>query len=170
MAKTFDRSHIRHRLMRVAWRDHDGFSLIELMIVVAIIAILAALGIPAFQRQLQQSRESSAKSALLDLARREETFYSTNNVYTTQLDSLGYSANNIANNSIQIPSTSENYYTVTIQPATAGTTASTYIATATPVAGGPQASDVCGTYEINSVGAQSNPGATGTGTGGTSCW
>jgi type IV pilus assembly protein PilE len=169
MAKTFDKARFHPRSTRVTWHHHDGFSLIELMIVVAIVAILAAIALPAYQKQIQQSRESSAKSALLDLARREETFYSTNNNYTTQLDSLGYA--NIVGNAIQVPNTTnEDYYTVTIQPAAAGTTASSYIATATPVAGGPQASDACGTYEINYLGVQSNVGATGTGSGGLSCW
>ncbi len=169
MAKTFDNAHMHHRSARVTWRHHVGFSLIELMIVVAIVAILAAIALPAYQKYIMQSRESAAKSALLDLARREETFYSTNNTYTTQLDSLGYATANITGNAIQVPNnTTEDYYSVTIQPATSGTTATTYIATASPV--GSQSNDACQTYEINNVGVQSNVGATGTGSGGIGCW
>ena len=135
------------------------------MIVVAIVAILAAIALPAYQKQIMQSRESSAKSALLDLARREETYYSNYNYYTTQLDSLGYA--NITGNAIQVPNnTNENYYTVTVTPASSGTTAATYTATATPVAGSTQANDPCQIYQIDYLGNQT---ATGTPTSG-SCW
>jgi type IV pilus assembly protein PilE len=169
MAKTFNKVRAHHHSTHVVDRDYGGFSLIEMMIVVAIIAILAAIAIPAYQKQIRQSRESSAKSALLDLARREETFYSTNNYYTTQLDSLGYA--NITSNAVEVPNnTNEAYYSVTITPATAGTTASTYTATATPVAGSTQASDTCGTYQIDYLGNQTNTGASGTSSGGLSCW
>ncbi|GLQ46879.1 pilus biosynthesis protein [Dyella lipolytica] len=165
MAKIFDKAHIHHRSTRATWRHHDGFSLIELMIVVAIVAILAAIALPAYQRQIRQSRESSAKSALLDLARREETYYSTNNYYTLQMASLGYST--VANNAIQVPNnTGEDYYQVAITPAGAATTATSYTATAVPQ--GSQANDVCGTYSINNVGVQTAQGTTSG--GGVNCW
>lgn len=166
MAKTFDKALMHHRSVRVTWRHHVGFSLIELMIVVAIVAILAAIALPAYQKYIMQSRESSAKSALLDLARREETFYSTNNAYTTQLDSLGYGT--IAGNAIQVPNnTNEDYYQITITaPAGAATTATTYTATATPV--GSQSNDVCGQYSLTNLGVQTASGTTSG--GGVNCW
>jgi type IV pilus assembly protein PilE len=165
MANTYGNAHIHHRSVRAAWRHHDGFSLIELMIVVAIVAILAAIALPAYQKYIMQSRESAAKSALLDLARREETFYSTNNYYTLQMATLGYA--NATGNAIQVPNnTNEDYYQVVITPAGTATTASSYTATATPV--GPQTNDVCGTYSLNNVGVQTAGGTTSG--GGVNCW
>jgi type IV pilus assembly protein PilE len=169
MAKPSHKANLRHRTVHVMGRDQNGFSMIELMIAVAIVAILTAIAIPTYQKQVMQSRESSAKSALLDLARREETYYSANNYYTTELDSLGYA--NINSNTIQVPNnTNEAYYTVTISPASSGTTASSYTATATPVAGSTQVKDPCGTYQIDYLGNQTNNGTSGTSSGGLSCW
>ncbi|QAU24266.1 prepilin-type N-terminal cleavage/methylation domain-containing protein [Dyella sp. M7H15-1] len=170
MAKTFDKANVYRGLIGAARRRPDGFTLIEMMIVVCIIAILAAIAIPAYKKQIMQSRESSAKSALLDLARREETFYSTNNYYTAEMATLGYAG--VTSNAIKVPNNSnEAYYSVTITaPASGGTTAATFTATAAPVAGSTQTSDPCGTYQIDYLGNQTNSGGTGTTSGGLSCW
>lgn len=144
-------------------RKLAGFTLIELMIVAAIVAILAAIAIPSYQKQIMKSRRASAKTALLDLASREEKYYATNNNYPAALASVGY-ANVGGNGAIQVPNNSnEDYYSVTI---TLGTpTASGYTATAAPV--GNQTNDSCGSYSITDLGVQS---ATGTSSGGTGCW
>jgi type IV pilus assembly protein PilE len=165
MTHTYEKARLHHDPVCNARRRQEGFSLIELMIVVAIVAILAAIAIPAYQRQVRQSRESAAKTALLDLARREETYYSTNNIYTTQMLTLGYTT--ASGNAIQVPNnTGEDYYSVTITPASSGTTESTYTATATPQ--GSQASDSCKTYSITNTGVQSATGSTPG--GGITCW
>ena len=57
-----------------------GFTLIELMIVVVVLTLLAAIAIPTYSNQIRKSRRSEAKSALLDLAGREERFMATNGV------------------------------------------------------------------------------------------
>jgi len=145
------------------WRKFAGFTLIELMIVVAITAILAAIAVPAYQKQIMQSRRASAKTALLDLASREEKYYATNNNYPASLTSVGYA--NVTAGAIQVPnSTNEDYYSVTI---TLGTpTATGYTATAAPV--GNQQKDSCGSYSITDLGVQ---GSTGTTSGnGNGCW
>jgi type IV pilus assembly protein PilE len=140
-----------------------GFTLIELMIVVAIVAILAAIAIPSYQKQIMKSRRTSAKTALLDLASREEKYYATNNNYPATLGSVGYTIVD-STGAIQVPNNSnEDYYSVTI---TLGTpTAAGYTATAAPV--GNQQNDSCGSYSITDLGVQN---ATGTSSGGTGCW
>lgn len=144
-------------------RKLAGFTLIELMIVAAIIAILAAIAIPSYQKQIMKSRRASAKTALLDLASREEKYYATNNNYPAALASVGYTNVN-GSGAIQVPNNSdEDYYSVTIALGTP--TATGYTATATPV--GNQANDSCGSYSITDLGVQS---ATGTSSGGTGCW
>jgi type IV pilus assembly protein PilE len=139
-----------------------GFTLLELMIVVAIVSILATVAVQSYQAETRKSRRTDARSALMDLSGREEKLFSVNNAYSSTAANLGYPA---------FPATvGSGYYTVSVQvpdPTQAPTTATTYLITATPVAGGLQASDTaCTTLTLNQLGQQ---GSTGTGTVAT-CW
>jgi type IV pilus assembly protein PilE len=122
-----------------------GFTLLELMIAVAIIGILVTIALPSYLKYVQQSRRTSATSALLDLASRQAKYYSTNNAYATTFTNLGYA-------STAIPSATQNYYNLTIS------TTMPYTITATAV--GAQASDSCQTYTLDVTGLK---GYTGTG-------
>ena len=142
----------------------SGFTLIELMVTVAIVAILATIAVASYSSQIQKSRRTDARSALLDLAGREEKLFSTNNAYSATPSDLGYAA-------VGTPwpiSVGSGYYTVTVavpDPAQAAATPTTYAITATAV--GTQLNDTaCATLSVNQLGQQSS---TGTGTPAT-CW
>jgi type IV pilus assembly protein PilE len=139
-----------------------GFTLIELMITLVVASILVTVAIPAYTSQMRKSRRTDAKTAIMDLAAREERIFSTTNSYSQTAADLGYPAG-------AWPQTVGNqYYTVTVQapdPAQAPLTAS-FLITANPVAGGPQASDgQCTSFAVNQLGQQ-----TATGTLGNACW
>jgi len=129
----------------------SGFSLIELMVTVVIISILASIAIPAYNAQIRKSRRTEAKTALLDLAGREERYFNTNNAYTDVAANLGYTA---ATPTLTNLSVGSGYYTVTVTfvPA-APPTPATYQIVATAV--GDQAGDACSTFTVNSNGSQS---------------
>jgi type IV pilus assembly protein PilE len=131
-----------------------GFSMIELMVTVVIASILVAVAVPTYTAQVRKSRRTDAKTALLDLAGREERYFSTNNgVYTTSAANLGYTGT--------FPITvGSGYYTIAAPVVAAGTAAAvaTFTITATPA--GTQVNDTaCATFSINNFGVQS---ATGT--------
>lgn len=67
-----------------------GFSLVELMIVVAIIGLLSAIAIPNFQKFQARSRTTEAKLQLAAVYTAEESFYSTFHIYHTCLNYMGY--------------------------------------------------------------------------------
>ncbi len=69
-----------------------GFTLIELMIVVVIASILLAIAIPTYRHEIQESRRTDAKTALLDLAAREQRYFSVQNSFTTSFVNLGYAS------------------------------------------------------------------------------
>lgn len=144
-----------------SFRQSRGFTLIELMIVVAIVAILTAIAVPMYQQQSMTSRRADAKSALLDLATREERYFATNNTYTndpTQLYGTG------ATFPLSVPSSGTPDYNITVvTPAGAAATGTTYSLSATPI--NLQANDTCGTYLLDNTGSQTNSGNTST-----SCW
>jgi type IV pilus assembly protein PilE len=98
-----------------------GFTLIELMIVVAIIGILAAVAIPSYQNYVKQSRRAEAQAEMMRLALNEEKFRANNASYADH-----------TNTTLGVTNTS--YYTFTIAAA-----ANTYTITAT--AAGSQTND-----------------------------
>jgi len=59
-----------------------GFTLIELMIVVAIIGIIAALAYPSYQDQIKKARRADAQGVLMSFANTMERYYTENNTYT----------------------------------------------------------------------------------------
>jgi type IV pilus assembly protein PilE len=142
-----------------------GFTLVELIVAMVIVATLAAIAIPSYSSYVLKSHRTEAKSALLDLASLEERWFSVNNAYTNAPGNLGYPG---STTTFSVFSVGSGYYQVTAitaNPATApsGTSAgtpATYSITATATAFGNQTNDkACATFTINSQGQQS---ATGT--------
>ncbi|HWM26954.1 MAG TPA: type IV pilin protein [Woeseiaceae bacterium] len=66
-----------------------GMSLIELMIVVVIVSILAAIAYPSYRQYVSKSKRNEAKAALLLIATNQERHYLDNNLYTTDLALVG---------------------------------------------------------------------------------
>ena len=140
-----------------------GFTLIELMITVTVVAILASIAIPAYTSQIRKSRRTDAKTALLDLAGREERYLATNNHYTQTAADLGYGA---------FPSdVASGYYTINVVAALGDATKlPTFTATATPVGGQGQDKDAdCQSFQVSSTGAQASQNQGGTDSSAT-CW
>ncbi len=127
------------------------------MIVVAVIAILAAIAYPNYANYVMKARRADAKTALLDLASRQERYFSMRNQYTNAGVDLGYGA--AFPTDVQTSGTA--YYRLTVTAASA----TAFAATAAPI--GPQVTDKCGTYAIDQLGTQSNTGGTLTSA---ECW
>lgn len=71
-------------------RSNKGFSLVELMVVVAIIGILSAIAIPNFQKFQRKSRQSEAKTLLGGIYSAEKAFHTEWNRYVSDIDTVGY--------------------------------------------------------------------------------
>jgi type IV pilus assembly protein PilE len=122
-----------------------GFSLIELVIVLLIIAILSAIAIPSYRQYVVRANRVDAQRSLMDLAARQERFFYSRNGYASALSDLG------ANSSIA----GANY---TIAPPSATSTAFTITASAV---GSQQKSDQqCQTLTITNTGVQGSTGST----------
>ncbi len=136
-----------------------GFTLIELMIVVVIIAILASIAIPSYGRYAFRARRGDAQELLLRIANAQERFYATNNQYG-KLTDLGYAS----------PAPSEKgYYNVSVALTAAGKVANQgYTATAAPA--GVQASDVCGNLSIDNAGVKAPASNASSYNTNGSCW
>ena len=125
-----------------------GFTLIELMIVVLIIAVLAGIAFGAYNNQVRKSRRAEAKQVIADLALREEKYRSNNPTYGTIVQ-LGGAA-------------TSTYYTFTYTAA--ADTAIGYVLAAAPA--GDQIKDSCGTLTWTMASGV----VTKTSTAGTDCW
>lgn len=71
-------------------RSATGFSLVELLVVVVIIAILSLVAVPSYRQYSIRAQRTEAKTALLRLAANQERFYLQNNTYSADLTALGF--------------------------------------------------------------------------------
>ncbi|MGH8170639.1 MAG: type IV pilin protein [Steroidobacteraceae bacterium] len=137
-----------------------GFTLIELMITVVIAAVLLSIAIPLYQHQIRESRRTDARSALLELAAREERYFDTNNVYTSTASNLGYSGFGSAS----YPVGNGQYYYIKAVTVTAGsgTTPPTFTLEADPIPGKGQDQDTdCAKFLVDSKGDQTSQNSAG---------
>jgi type IV pilus assembly protein PilE len=145
-------------------RAVKGFSLIELMIVVAIIAILASLAYFNYSRYAFRTRRADGREMLLRVAAAQERFYTNTNKYAVSAADI----TNAPPNGLGLTATSASgYYTISSGPGTSGDALS-YLMTATPVAGGPQANDDCAALTYDNVGNKGWTGANPPTNG--NCW
>ena len=130
---------------RLRRRTAAGFTLIELMIAVAVVAILASIAYPSYQEQVRKSRRAQAKADLVELTQLAERFRTVNNTYAG-FDATGAFFGNS-------PRTGTAYYTLVM----GDETASAFTLTATPT--GAQATDRCGTLTINQASVKTESGS-----------
>lgn len=148
------------RILKSYSKKTNGFTLVELMIVVAIVGVLAVVALPSFKNSALEAKRSDAIAVLLQARQSMERYYSKNYTY------VGATAGTTVPNKAPVDGTAENY-TVSLS----NLTATTFTLTATPKDS--QAGDSCGVLAINQAGQK---GAKGNAAGSTSsadvqsCW
>lgn len=160
--------HKGHMGYLTALRRQPGFTLIELMIVVAIISVLAGIGYPSYIQYVTKAKRSAAQGFMLQIASREEQYLADARTYTGAFTTSGDPLY------MTPPAETTGKYNVVVTVVTATTDAGyiagvalpQYTITATPI-GNQAANDTkCGTLTLNSVGTK---GKSGTGSV-TDCW
>ena len=138
--------------------EQRGFTLIELMIAVAIVAIIAAIALPSYRESVAKSRRADAKDSLLEAAQWMERRYTLNRTY-------------ILPNGTSLPAprvgSSSTYYTMSLGTGTDATTADTFLLRMTPQ--GNMANDRCGTFTVTQNGLKGAADST-TSTLSSECW
>ena len=132
-------------------KQQRGFSLIELMMAVAVVGILAAIAYPSYRDQVRKSNRTEARTALSQVTQTLERCYTRNFGFTSCLPS----------GTLPMTTTPRGAYVIDVKSGTT-ITATTFTLVATPQ--GPQADDKCGNFEITNANART---VTGTAT---DCW
>ena len=120
-----------------------GFTLIELMIVIAILAIIVAVGYPSYMEHIKKSRRAEGMGQLLELADRMERAYSDGGTYPTVISE------------VYVATTDGGFYTLSIVSANNVS----FTVSAAPTSLGRQNDDKCETFTLTSLGQKSVTGS-----------
>lgn len=120
-----------------------GFTLIELMIVVAIVAVLAAIAIPSYSQYAIRAARTAAEGDLIENAQYMERRFTAEGTYAS-----------VTNANLPVPTSPRDANTLYNITFTANPTATAFTLQAVPVAGTQQAGDSCGTLTYSSTGVK----------------
>jgi len=120
----------------VTMRSKSGFTLVEVMIVVAILAIVLAIALPSYEASIRKSKRTDAQKDLMDFAGFAERIYTQDNSYAA----------------VTLPANTD-YYTYSFPVAV---TATSWTIRAAPI--GDQANDKCGTMDLTNTGLRTYSG------------
>lgn len=133
-------------------RSHpNGFTLVELLIVIAIMGVLMSIALPAYQNSVLRSARADAKTELLQVASDQERYFSNLNTYVTDATPLNTPVVADRNRTTQ-----NGLYSISVAACGGGAITNCFVATAT--AQGDQTADSCTTLTITNTGLR---GATG---------
>lgn len=144
-----------------------GFTLVEMMVVAAIVMVLAGIALPSYTENINRSKRAEAKAQLLEAAQYMQRFYSQNSRYDQAISGGAVAIPDVL---ARVPRTaasgSQNY---TLSFAAPAPTAGTFTLQAVPRAGSSMASDKCGSFTLNQAG-QRDVKNNASGSTADSCW
>ena len=141
----------------------QGVTLMELLIVVAIISILSAIAYPSYTRYVVNTKRTAATSTLLQIADRQQQFFMDNKRFAANLTDLGYTADPYViadDGTTTVAGDGEAVYSISLS----NVAATTYTATAAPLHGQLARDTACGSLTLNQAGVKGKSGAS------SDCW
>jgi type IV pilus assembly protein PilE len=144
-------------------RHEGGFTLVELMIVLVIIGILAAIGYPGYRDYVVRTQRDIAKSMILQVLDRQEQFFIDNKRYADDLTSMGFASSPFAidrKGNMVAADNGDRVYNIGLT----NTSATAFTVQAVPQLRQATEDTDCGTLSVSSAGVKSASGA------GARCW